>query len=368
MNKPMIAGIPYHRLKVTMLLFFSCVTCFFIPAYSTDFDELDDFDDIPKLPDTFHITKMEYQHYDDISSFQKYISDSFGSSVYCERQNINNRGNDELIVYLSNSGGHTSGGGSHFWRFSQVIVYDIDSDNCLLDFEASSSSEGASEQTDSGDFINYISECYTYDVEFSEMQMTIQLIEQTSDDSLECIDVLGDKFIYKLTESGFVLDRKEKAELGNKENPLYGKMYERITDIPELKNWTKLGGGVIYPKNPENKDFKFGISNYKNENGDIIFIFNEFIENSKKGKYRKSKILDTLNIGKLNNNEHVWYQLCRKNKIVDSEIIAIVIDGECKNYEDNVVKAWRANTKTGKFQFIENRMDIDCAREHDCDD
>ncbi len=239
-----------------------------------------------------------------------------------------------------------------------------------MDFQTSEYAEGGDVDLNSEDFnvIDYSSECYTYNVEFTEMQMTIQLIEQTSGDSQECIDVLGDKFVYKLTGSGFVLDRKEKAELGNKENPLYGKIYKRITDIPELKNWTKLGGGVIYPKNSENQDLQFGISNYKDDNGDMVFILQEFVEQDEKGKNPKYKILDTLNIGKLKNNELAWYQQCRKNTIFDSEIIAIVVAGECKNYEDNIVKAWRANTKTGKIQTIENLIGIDCARDHDCED
>jgi hypothetical protein len=209
----------------------------------------------------------------------------------------------------------------------------------------------------------YYVRCKQYNVEFEKMQMTIQLTQQTFDD--ECIDLLGDKYVYKLTESGFVIDRKEKAELGNKENPMYGTVYKRITDIPELKNYTSLGGGVIYPNEPENYDLRFGISNCKDENGNMIFFFEEFVEHDEKGRNPKFKILDTLNVGKLKTNEFAWYQQCRKYAAFDSEIIAIVIAGEYNYYEYHTVKAWRANTKTGKIQAIENLKGIYCVNEHD---
>ncbi len=383
----------YHYLKAKIFLFFVCLGCVFT-AYSSGYQD---------LPDSIHTSKaVDIVYYDDISFCRESIVDSIenpkaylfnhgDSQMYIalereskyavfslskspikshtlERKNINKIGNDELIIHWDDLSPGMSGGTAS----SGILVWDIDSYNCFLDFQNWFFADYwyrryGLEETDEATFSSYYEEsCYGYTVELEEMQMTIQLTQDSYDN--KCIDVNGKKYFYKLTGSGFVLDRKEDAELGNKENPLFGKTYRKITDIPELKNWTTLGGGVIYPKELENYDFKFGISNYKDENGDIIFIFQEFIGHDEKGRTPESKILDTLNIGKLGNNEFAWYQQCRKDNIFDSEIIAIVFAEKCKKYEDKIVKAWRANTQTGKIQAFERIYGIDCVREDDCED
>jgi len=361
-------------------------------AYGLDFDPIV-LGEFKELPDAFHIRgKADIKYFESIKSENivdsienpkayilrndgiiaiaikkesKYIVFDLalgGNDFSLERKNINNIGSDELIVRWH----FTTGGRGHTTSISGIVVWDIDSYNCLLSFETEHMYgnwwKEYDIETEEITVSGYEFTCFGYTIELEKAQLTIQLTAQSYDN--ECIEgISGKKYFYKLTESGFVLDRKENAELGNKENPLYGKIYKKITDIPELKNWTTLGGGVIYPKEPESYDFRFGISNYKDDNGNMIFVFVEFVEHDKKGRNPKYKILDTLNIGKLRNNEFAWYQQCRKNTILDSEIIAILAVGECKNYEDNIVKAWRANTKTGKIQAIENLIGIDCARE-----
>ena len=148
-------------------------------------------------------------------------------------------------------------------------------------------------------------------------------------------------------------------DFGNKLNPLYGKVYGNINDIPELKKWKNLGGCVIDVGKKEKNGF--GIGFFKDDNENIIYTFEKFLERDESGK-AKYKILDTINIGKLKDNEIIVCRVCRQDEVFDSEIIAIVIADD-KDVFDRIVKAWRADTKTGRFTKIENLNKITCENE-----
>ena len=143
-------------------------------------------------------------------------------------------------------------------------------------------------------------------------------------------------------------------EIGNRENPLFGKMYRDITDIPELNGWTSLGGAVIGLSRNDDRSFRFGISLFFDDNNDRVLFFNEFVQD-------RRRILDTLHIGKLNDNEILTFALCRLNAERDCEIIAVAIR-EDKEFYDNIVRAWRANTDTGRFEKIDIEG-VDCQNE-----
>lgn len=146
------------------------------------------------------------------------------------------------------------------------------------------------------------------------------------------------------------------GDFGNKQNPFYGKVYMNIKDILELKHWKELGGAVV----DNRKDARFGIGYYENENGEIVCTFDEFSQQrDEKGRVR-FKILDIVNIGMLKNNEYFTLQTCKRDTIQDIEIIAIVIADHDKEYYDIIVKAWRANRKTGRIEPIENIDGITC--------
>ncbi|MDR0516839.1 MAG: hypothetical protein LBH25_07315 [Fibromonadaceae bacterium] len=151
-------------------------------------------------------------------------------------------------------------------------------------------------------------------------------------------------------------------DLGNKQNPLYGKIYMKKNDILELEHWEDFGGGVIEAGKYENGNYRFGIGHFEDENGNRICIFDEFSKQWFENGRVKYKILDTINVGKLNDNEGLAYQGCLQDAIMDSEIIAIVIY-EDKEFHDKIIKAWRANTKTGRFEPIKNVTGITCINE-----
>ena len=146
---------------------------------------------------------------------------------------------------------------------------------------------------------------------------------------------------------------------GNRQNPLYGKIYRNITDILNLKYGNEpWSSRVIDASKNENGNYRFGISFFTDENDmNIVCVFDEIIYNETgKPNY---KILDTLNVGKLKDGEYFVFDCKQDNTIWDTEIFAIVFvenDDELYNNEfyDKIVKAWRANTKTGIIKPIKN--------------
>jgi hypothetical protein len=146
---------------------------------------------------------------------------------------------------------------------------------------------------------------------------------------------------------------------GDRQNSLYGKIFSHITDIPELKNFTSIGGSVMDAGKIENGDYRFGIASYRDNNDFVICVFEEFMESNEKGKVNY-KILDTINIGQLKETEFLSYCNCRQDTVWDSEIIALVVADENKEYYDRIVRAWRADTYTGKIKMVKNFTGINC--------
>lgn len=148
---------------------------------------------------------------------------------------------------------------------------------------------------------------------------------------------------------------------GNRQNPLYGKIFRDIKDIPELKRFTHTAGSVMDVGKTENGEYRFGIANYQ-DNGFNICIFEEFLKSDEQGNV-KYQILDTINIGKLKNNEYFTFCNCRQDTTWDSEIIALVVADHDNEYYDRIIKAWRANTKTGEIEIIKILKGINCSNE-----
>lgn len=150
-------------------------------------------------------------------------------------------------------------------------------------------------------------------------------------------------------------------EVGNKSNPLYGKVFRDIEEIPELKNYKDIGGAVINSNKYENGDYRFGIAQLRNKNNQIC-ILEEFIKSDIEGQV-KYKILDTIQIQNIKGDEFVTYCNCRKDKTWDYEIIALVNADEETEFYNKIITVWRADTKTGKIYKINNTKDIDCMNE-----
>ena len=153
-----------------------------------------------------------------------------------------------------------------------------------------------------------------------------------------------------------------REDFGNAQNPLYGKIYSGIRDItediPELKRGSDdyCGEKIILASEDNNGNYKHGISYFADEKGNIVCIFNEY-QISENGL--PAKILDTIHIGKLKDREYLFLNCTQDETIWDSEIIAVAILEKGKDFYDvlffeKIVKAWRADTKTGRIKPIEN--------------
>lgn len=146
-------------------------------------------------------------------------------------------------------------------------------------------------------------------------------------------------------------------------NDLYGTVYRQISEVPQLKEYEYQRGGVISTNKDENGDYRYGLAQYGNDKNYVIAL-EEFIREPNNPKPQR-KILDTLNINKLNIDEIITFYNCRLNKATDSEIIAIVKGNgnDGVEYYNQIIKAWRADPKTQKIIPIEDLKGIDCLNE-----
>lgn len=129
-----------------------------------------------------------------------------------------------------------------------------------------------------------------------------------------------------------------------------GREYHTINEFSQFKGYKENAGSMLEPT-----EAGFGISQLENKAHNTILVFNKTFEPS---QTPKRKLLDTLNIGKPGRSKLVILASCSLNKKKDSEIVALVNDKHTEHYK-LVLQAWRANTKTGKFERISTK-NIEC--------
>ena len=150
----------------------------------------------------------------------------------------------------------------------------------------------------------------------------------------------------------FVLIVSGCNNLGNKQNSLYGKEYRDLSDIPEFSDYKTLRGDMLTSDDNE-KELCF--EHYRNENNHNIGILAEIIgretlyENWNIAKY---KLLDTISIGKITENEFLSIRRCDKDTITEEKTIIISIVSEDKEFNRTIHNAWYVNLKTEKFEKI----------------
>ena len=150
---------------------------------------------------------------------------------------------------------------------------------------------------------------------------------------------------------------------GNPENPFFGKVYGEVEDIPEFAQWQWLGGRIVGTDKTEDGNYRFALSFFEDEAKNIICVFEELIRNGE-DETIKNKILDTINIGKENENEYFSCCSCRQGQesCESSEIFAIVVNEMDKEFF-NILRAWRADTKTGTIKPVEELQGLECINE-----
>jgi hypothetical protein len=152
---------------------------------------------------------------------------------------------------------------------------------------------------------------------------------------------------------------KDNLSIGNKNNALWGITFRNVTEIDRLKNFKDMGGSVMGPTDA-NGNYNFGIAELGDSSGNYFLIFERFIYS--KGPNPRYQILDTLNIQNLKESEGITYCSCRKDSVLDDAILAIVegLDSEVYN---RVIRAWRADTKTGIISPVSNLSGIVCSND-----
>ncbi|MEZ0454005.1 hypothetical protein ACR78Z_10000 [Sphingobacterium thalpophilum] len=143
-------------------------------------------------------------------------------------------------------------------------------------------------------------------------------------------------------------------------NPLYGKIFRDIDEIPSLRHYTEAFGTVLQTGKRANGDYRFAVGYYTSDKNGVC-ILEELMKDS--GNEVRYKILDTINIPKLSANHN--FGTCEYHPTGKSaaDVIAISVIDENKEYFDNIKQAWRIDTKTQKFIPIRDLSGIRCINE-----
>lgn len=140
------------------------------------------------------------------------------------------------------------------------------------------------------------------------------------------------------------------------ENPfsLIGQDYAKLGNKVEFKNYfIKHIGGYLLPK--DNFETVFGISEYWSFEKRFL-LFYKFIDS-------KQIITDILEIDKKDLKSRKLTEYCSTKNGLDSEIIAIVKASDSEYYTE-IIKAWKANRKNGKFEKINRKEVKKCRNEN----
>ncbi|MFK8059867.1 MAG: hypothetical protein AB8B78_07230 [Polaribacter sp.] len=126
-------------------------------------------------------------------------------------------------------------------------------------------------------------------------------------------------------------------------------------EIEFFKDYEKQRGSII--------DDNIGLLILKKGNQNYILL-NKFIRKNNPLKY---KILDTVNIGKIEKNQYLAIYNCFVNNKQDKRLIALVED----NYEENlnkpfirdILKSWIVDTENYKININKDIKSIKCENE-----
>jgi len=135
-------------------------------------------------------------------------------------------------------------------------------------------------------------------------------------------------------------------------NGIFGSLYSEIADLNQFKGYTEQEGSLIEPTHPN-----YGLSRIA-KGGYQIIAFEKVVPHGNKPNFM---LLDTIHIGRLKPHQGVILTECRLYRRSIIEIVALVKMDNAP-YFKKVIKAWKANTKTNRFEQI-STIGIDCLNE-----
>jgi len=124
-----------------------------------------------------------------------------------------------------------------------------------------------------------------------------------------------------------------------------GKKFIDISEISTFNGFKENQSALLEPLNNVN----YGVS-VISKNDSVIILFEKLHSIEYINKF---EILDILEIGKIKDAEIICCQTCRRDSILDSEIIAIAKYDENQEQFTRILKAWKADRVTGKLRTIE---------------
>jgi hypothetical protein len=137
---------------------------------------------------------------------------------------------------------------------------------------------------------------------------------------------------------------------------LIGKEYRTLTEFDMMKGYEEPVGIMLESLN----DNEYGLSSYKK--GPIDLIAFERVIRQANGETKYS-LIDILEINDRGKNQYIICGLCRLNEKTDKDIVAVYQDKNSDvQFYTKIIKAWKANRKTGKFEQIDTKG-IDCINE-----
>jgi hypothetical protein len=168
----------------------------------------------------------------------------------------------------------------------------------------------------------------------------------------------------KLSDYIKYFEFKNKLKLWGKNiYKIKGYDYTALGRLIEFDDYTLInsGGGYLLPIDKNKPDVVYSISICSIESSYVYL----FLKHTKDNNIKNSIITDLLEIGKtiLTTNTKLM-EFCETQKGADAEIIALVEDkGDNPIYYSNIIKAWKANRKTEKFERIKKKKVIKCGNE-----
>jgi|LakMenEpi03Oct11_1017367.scaffolds.fasta_scaffold00622_2 hypothetical protein len=123
---------------------------------------------------------------------------------------------------------------------------------------------------------------------------------------------------------------------------------------------TNSGSGFLLSNNNKVATDEFGII-FCHSSTKTYYLF---IKYQKVNDKKKAIITDILEIDKNELTGNLFTEYCETKEGIDSEIIALVKDTKDNpEYHTKIIKAWRANRKTGKFESIKKNKISRCGNE-----
>jgi len=157
---------------------------------------------------------------------------------------------------------------------------------------------------------------------------------------------------------------KKTAEKPNSEqahkNTIFDLSFRNFKELDFFKDYEKNVGTVI---NYKESKWEYSFQELQNGNRRVI-LFNKIIET---GKPKKDfKILDTIVINNLKENEFISIGICSNSGEFDPRIIAVIEDDinsvELENFK-NIKRAWKANLDSLRIERITEIEGIQCLNE-----